>query len=391
MLKSFSIKKRNLKYYLTLVLLNVLFCSISYAQWFTDPVINPFNLDTVIGAAAPSFGDLDNDGDFDMFSGKYYYENIGTAEEPDFAAPIYLPFGLDSINTYGVWVDAMGDLDNDGDLDIIGNFEFSENIGSAIAPEFEESIYLPGLGGFCVEWTENLSLNDIDNDADLDFIVGSCDHEFITWTESLVLFTKNIGDSDSLVIDTALFAGLSISNLSQESFGDPSMADLDDDGDLDLLVGGRGLSLGIYYYENIGTAENLQLDTAIINPFGIEFPYNYASPAFTDLDNDGDQDLMIGLSNGTFMYYEHDASLSINDHSNENQLTIYPNPTQNDLAIESDLIITEIQFFDQLGRAVMLIQNPSALISIGHLNPGLFILKFTLQDGSHSYSKVLKE
>ena len=322
-------------------------CSTSQAQWFAEPVINPFNLDTAFSGASPTFGDLDNDGDFDMFSGKYYFENVGTAEEADFAAPIYQPFGLNSINTYGVWVEAMGDLDNDGDLDIINNEEFYENTGSANAPEFEEPVsYLNGLNGDCVEWTENLSLYDIDNDADLDFIIGSCAHETITITESRVYMKKNTGNSDSLVIDTTFFALLYLSNLSTSSFGDPSMADLDNDGDLDLLLGGGGLSLELYYYQNIGTAENLELDTAIINPFGLEFPYSFSSPAFVDLDNDGDQDLMIGLSNGNFLYYEHDAALGISKQKENISLNIYPNPTRNLLYIESIIAIAEIEFID---------------------------------------------
>jgi hypothetical protein len=230
-------------------------------------------------------------------------------------------------------------------------------------------------------------LADIDNDQDLDFILGTCDNWSMTLSNSITLLYENIGTGADFIIDTVA-QGMTYDEDSYLS--EPALADLDNDGDLDVLVGGNDLN-DLYYYENSGDAENMLLDSEIANPFELDFTANYASPAFADLDNDGDQDLLIGLSNGTFMYYEHDASLSINDHSNENQLTIYPNPTQNDLAIESDLIITEIQCFDQLGRAVMLIQNPSALISIGHLHPGLFILKFTLQDGSHSYSKVLKE
>ncbi|MBK7653655.1 MAG: hypothetical protein IPJ20_27155 [Flammeovirgaceae bacterium] len=69
---------------------------------------------------------------------------------------------------------------------------------------------------------------------------------------------------------------------------------------------------GFWYYENIGspTAPVFLLHDLISNsnPFkGLPidiYPYNANSPAFADLDNDGDQDLINGDDSGQFLYFE---------------------------------------------------------------------------------------
>lgn len=69
------------------------------AQSFAPPTPNPFGLDSTNLYALPVFVDLDDDGDFDVLLGVYdggldYFENIGSASNPQFAAVQHNPFGL---------------------------------------------------------------------------------------------------------------------------------------------------------------------------------------------------------------------------------------------------------------------------------------------------------
>ncbi len=84
----------------------------------------------------------------------------------------------------------------------------------------------------------------------------------------------------------------------------PVFADLDNDGDYDLLMGERfGTSYG---YENTGsvTSPVWTAKTAWNTPdVG-----DYAKPAFADLDNDGDYDSLIGESAGVSYAYENTGS-----------------------------------------------------------------------------------
>ena len=90
----------------------------------------------------------------------------------------------------------------------------------------------------------------------------------------------------------------------------PAFADLDNDGDPDLVVGNNsGL---LYYFENLGTPSNPNFtertDTA--NPLESVTVGSYSTPTFTDLDNDGDQDLIVGNGDGDIAYFENTGTVT---------------------------------------------------------------------------------
>jgi len=124
------------------------------AQSFAPPQINPFGISNIQNIALPAFADLDNDGDMDMILGDYndsgailsYFENIGNESNPNFAAPITNPFNLSGNEYYLIPV--LADLDNDGDMDILagsdyGQVSYFENIGTAEVPDFAPAVNDP--------------------------------------------------------------------------------------------------------------------------------------------------------------------------------------------------------------------------------------------------------
>ncbi|WP_222933030.1 hypothetical protein, partial [Fulvivirga aurantia] len=71
------------------------------------------------------------------------------------------------------------------------------------------------------------------------------------------------------------------------SYSGAGFADLDGDGDLDIMSPNSG-SANYFYFENIGNSSSPNYTTFQTNPFGITSTsgvYRYAN--FADLDNDG--------------------------------------------------------------------------------------------------------
>ena len=140
-------------------------------------------------------------------------------------------------------------------------------------------------------------LADIDGDGDLDLVVGNRDGVLNyfenTGTSTTPLFVRRTGSANP-------FDGINVGNESA-----PALADLDDDGDLDLVVGDEGSLLN--YFNNTGnsTAPTFVARTGSANPFNEINVGRDGSPAFVDLDGDHDLDLVVGESiYGVLIYLE---------------------------------------------------------------------------------------
>jgi hypothetical protein len=81
----------------------------------------------------------------------------------------------------------------------------------------------------------------------------------------------------------------------------PTLGDLDNDGDPDMLIGNRIGS--IHYYRNNGSAGNPVFALVSNNYAGINVFYT-STPAIVDINGDSDKDLFVGSIKGGVYYYE---------------------------------------------------------------------------------------
>lgn len=271
---------------------------------FAATSTNPFGLADIGSYAAPTFADIDNDGDLDAFIGNsngttIFFLNTGSATAPAFAAPSPDPFGLTDVGSYAV--PTFADIDGDGDLDAFvgnaaGNTIFFLNTGSATAPAFAAAAINPfglaGVGSYAAP-----SFVDIDGDGDLDAFIGNGGGNTI--------FFRNTGSATAPAFATASTNPFGLTNVGY--YATPRFADIDGDGDLDAFIGEE--YVGTIFFRNTGSATAPAFAAASTNPFGLIDVGDYAVPALVDIDGDGDFDAFIGEVAGNTIFFRNDATV----------------------------------------------------------------------------------
>ncbi len=268
---------------------------------------SPLNGSYPSGRSAIAFIDLDNDGDLDGVIGTQdgelmYLENSGTAGNPDLNVVADADNPFDGIDVGDIANMGFGDLDNDGDLDVLvgsqtGYIKYFENTGGANAPTFVEMTGSANpFGSIGAIPYSNVALVDIDDDGDLDAFFGA--------QYGTVTYYENTGNADSADYTYRPNADNPFNGFDVGSHSHIAFLDIDEDGDWDA-VGGK--STGTFnFFRNDGTASqpNFIAVTGASNPFNSLDVGSYSTPAFADLDGNGYIDLFSGKNGSPFVYYE---------------------------------------------------------------------------------------
>jgi hypothetical protein len=368
-----------------------------------------------------SLGDLDGDGDIDILTyserDNYlleWHENDG-CNPPGFIShtvtPVFL-YGRDNL---------ISDLDNDGDNDIVASSAYNlygqvpsiywyENNGNS-PPVFTQHLLTSSIG---MDQVGEMIANDFDGDGDIDLVVRSDEPWQISWLENMgtkpLTFQLHIFPSEDGYYPTGMTVkdfnddGLSeivVSYTNNLEFGagkiikyenhlkstlprwvpviiDESIispdqmdiADLDMDGDLDLFV----LSWfrnedKIYYIEQLGQSTN-KFEAVLFEEI-----YRPRYIRVDDIDQDGDQDIILQRLNDLCIYENIDDPIRLISLGGENW---FDNEAIVSLEWKTNVSIagTEIE--------AVLLQNNKFVRSLGKISSseGRGTYKFLLPDVS---------
>ncbi|PZD74996.1 Leukotoxin [Acaryochloris thomasi RCC1774] len=269
---------------------------------------NPFDgIDAGI-EGDPTLVDVDGDGDFDLVAGDSdgalrYFENTGGATTPSYSEQTGTNNPFNGIDVGDDSSPAFADIDGDSDLDLLvgGNnggvqLEYFENIGSATNPSFSAQTGTNNPLG-------RLSVG-YDNSPTFADIDGDGDFDLVVGDDTNQLsYFENTGSATSPSFSQITGTNNPFEGIGQGINSSPTLVDVDGDGDLDLVVGNGNYTLS--YFENIGSATNpsFSAQTGTNNPFdGLNFGSAFGSvtPTFADVDGDGNLDLVSGTGQLSF-------------------------------------------------------------------------------------------
>lgn len=213
----------------------------SFAAW---QLANIFGIFDAGNNAKPAFADIDFDGDYDLYLGEagfriLFFRNTN-AFTPNFNYIGDNPAGISGLGSNVTPV--FADIDDDSDFDLFtgqldGNILFFRNIGTRFNPSWANSLFNP-FGLSDVGSRSTPSFCDIDKDGDYDAFIGN--------EAGDIIFFRNIGTKTNPSFGTPLTNPFGLSNVNNNSA--PSFADIDNDGKEDLFVGsGSG---NTYYFRN---------------------------------------------------------------------------------------------------------------------------------------------
>ncbi len=358
--------------------------------------------------AAPVLFDYDSDGLLDLVIGAsvyqgagipnknslYLYRNTGTSQRPQFDFVTDDFASISQLAYASPLYPAFGDLDNDGDQDMVLGIEtgtlqfFNNSAGSGNPASFQ--LALPNYMGIDIGNSATPQLFDLNKDGKLDLIIGE-KNGFINYFENggsvSSAFFPSVPTNDTLGCIVRQLTG------SPDGFTVPFVYDTL--GKTRLLV--SNLSGNIFQYKNIdGNLNGCFTFTDSVFPLSESSRIKLnLTVSGGDLNGDGLTDLVVGQSSGGVqVYMQRDPSLSVSSLSIKLPvLDCYPNPAQDRFTVQvshfNPSSASRLILFDSMGNELLNepISGISKEISTENFAPGIYLIQ--LSNGAVSLSRKI--
>lgn len=349
----------------------------------------------------PAFADVNADGLLDIVIGTagerkknntivnrmILLMNTGTSENPKYniVNEDYLNFSQYTTFT-GRYAPAFGDLDGDGDLDLLvgdlsGFLYYAKNIAGPNQPfAFAEAIY--SYSDIYVGQNAKPQIIDLDGDGLNDLVIGKKNNE--------LNFYKNVGTKDNPIFDANAnvfpnkkqLGNIFSSNVFETQNGAPFFITTENENIL-LLMGSENAQITTYNNIINNTYNDFNLlysNTGNINQG------RRVVPSLADIDADGYYEMAIGNERGGIAFYNTtfkiDTISSTRDIS-PTEVIIFPNPTDHTLFIQVDAKTKLITLTDMQGKYIQSLLN-NQFNQLADLLSGMYFVNIQTYEGTIS-------
>ena len=242
-------------------------------------------------SSAPYFIDIDGDNLLDLLIGTSASNSFWHFEQNSVGSTSFTEVTTRFINNSpSSEVPTFKDIDNDGLLDLF----FGEVEGNIYHYEQQTSnsysfdLVNQHFSGTDIGEGSSITSYDIDNDGLIDIIYGA---------------RYGLHHFEQITSNSEIFEYIGVMGPSPGTDLRPTFTDLNNDGLLDLLIGYKwGLS---HYVQDSPGSSTFNYVTNNFSSINVGL---WAAPCFTDIDNDGLLDLLIGEYQGAIHLYEQSSS-----------------------------------------------------------------------------------
>jgi hypothetical protein len=327
-----------------------------------------------------------------------HYRNTGTSTIPYFSFIDQNYLSIPSQN-YGLRsVPTFGDIDGDGDKDLFlglenGTLAYYQNTAAPNAPA--------AFGPPVLSYTDHLGqvitansycfpqLFDLNADGLLDLLLGRKTGE--------IVYYENTGTltSPAFTLVTSLLGGVDLSATTSDVYAAPHFFRHQDT--TYLFLGGNDGKL--HFYDaidgNLADGDTFHLVSPAYLGIDVE---GYSAFWVNDIDHDGRLNLFVGGDLGGIMHFEHDpnSTAALPENTMHTNISVFPNPSEGTFQVALD--VTEpadwaIEVYDALGRSILqqAIDAPLSTVDLQGSAQGIYHLVIRhLKTGQIESRKLVK-